>query len=554
MALVKTVEMRVLADAGDAQKKLDELDAKAKDLDGNDIKMRFRLEDGNAKAQMDEIRAKADALGYKDVSIKVKVDGAGRAIADLAAVKHEEDKVRDTGILNRIGGMLSIGNLGGMAGGALGAKVPFFGSVQTLGLLAPALGAVATELLGVASGFAAAAAGAGAFALLAMPAVKKVETALKDIQKGKSLASLHLTVDEKDAISGIEKLKTTFGKISTAFQPQAFKVFADGLRVINNLLPHVTQFATPFAGALDGLLQKLAKFTASKGFADWLKQFSTLVGPAVTSIGEGIGKVANAFGKLMTTMSGKDVAHAINIAFGGIAGTISVVASAIHRFMQNWDSMSSAARRGARDVASSFDSIRCGAGSPADDVASEFAQAGHVIASWVSAAGHYVTEVVSVFRSLPGRILGALGNLGGLLFNAGRAIVGGLIRGIESMAGAVGSAIGSLVGKIRSFLPFSPAKVGPLSGSGSPDIAGAKIAAMLAGGMNAGAPGVGRAAGRLAGAAAVTPATAGYGYGGDGGMHVHFHSLVASPQDARKMVQVLREYKRTGGNAALGIA
>lgn len=96
-SLVKTVEMRVLADAGDAQAKLDDLDAKAKDLDGNAIKMRFRLDDGDGKAQLDELQAKADKLGYKDVSIKVRVDGAGRAIAELDAVKHEADEASSGG-------------------------------------------------------------------------------------------------------------------------------------------------------------------------------------------------------------------------------------------------------------------------------------------------------------------------------------------------------------------------------------------------------------------------------------------------------------------------
>src|SRR6185437_9985617 len=107
MSLVKTVEMRVLADAGDAQAKLDELDAKAKDLDGNAIKMRFRLDDADGKAQLDAIRVKADELGFKDVSIKVRVDGAGRAVADLEAIKREADDAGGGGgLLGRIGGLL----------------------------------------------------------------------------------------------------------------------------------------------------------------------------------------------------------------------------------------------------------------------------------------------------------------------------------------------------------------------------------------------------------------------------------------------------------------
>lgn len=129
--------------------------------------------------------------------------------------------------------------------------------------------------------------------------------------------------------------------------------------------------------------------------------------------------------------------------------------------------------------------------------------------SAVSAVTGAVGRMVSFVRGIPGRILRALGNLGSLLYNAGRNVIQGLINGIKSMFGAVGGAIGNIVGFIRDHLPFSPAKVGPLSGRGSPLLAGRKIAAMLASGMADGVPGIGAAAGRLAGAAALVPAGAG---------------------------------------------
>jgi hypothetical protein len=121
------------------------------------------------------------------------------------------------------------------------------------------------------------------------------------------------------------------------------------------------------------------------------------------------------------------------------------------------------------------------------------------------------------------------------------------------MIGAVAGAIGGIVSKIRSFLPFSPAKEGPLSGMGSPDVAGAKIAWMLASGMDSGAGLVSRSAGRLAGAASIGAGMSG-GYGG-GDVHVHINGVVSDPNGvARQVVQVLREYKRHGGGSALGIA
>jgi len=129
--------------------------------------------------------------------------------------------------------------------------------------------------------------------------------------------------------------------------------------------------------------------------------------------------------------------------------------------------------------------------------------ASRAMSSLRSSVSSGISRVVSTVRGLPGRIRSALGNLGRLLYNAGRNVVQGLINGIKSMVGRLGSAMGDIAGKIRRFLPFSPAKEGPLSGSGSPDIAGAKIAEMVAGGMLSGTSAVAGAASGMAAAASV---------------------------------------------------
>lgn len=103
---------------------------------------------------------------------------------------------------------------------------------------------------------------------------------------------------------------------------------------------------------------------------------------------------------------------------------------------------------------------------------------------------------------------------GNLLYDAGRNIVSGLISGIKSMIGGAGSAISDVVSYISGFLPHSPAKWGPLSGSGSPQLAGARIGGMLADGMRSSLPRVGMASNRLAGAAALA---VGGGVGGPNG-------------------------------------
>ncbi|MGE7437941.1 phage tail tape measure protein [Kitasatospora sp. NPDC001175] len=122
---------------------------------------------------------------------------------------------------------------------------------------------------------------------------------------------------------------------------------------------------------------------------------------------------------------------------------------------------------------------------------------------------HLVGQALDDVVTTIGHIASGFGNL---LWDAGANIVRGLINGIRSMVGGVGRAISDVASTIRSYLPFSPAKVGPLSGSGSPDLAGAKIGTMVADGIHASVGTVSAATGRLAGAASLTaggPAFAG---------------------------------------------
>lgn len=92
-------------------------------------------------------------------------------------------------------------------------------------------------------------------------------------------------------------------------------------------------------------------------------------------------------------------------------------------------------------------------------------------------------SLLSFVRSIPSRITSALGNLGSLLRGAGRNVIQGLINGIRSMIGRVGSEMSNIASTIRSYLPFSPAKEGPLSGGGAPEVSGARIAETLGEGI-----------------------------------------------------------------------
>jgi phage-related protein len=56
---------------------------------------------------------------------------------------------------------------------------------------------------------------------------------------------------------------------------------------------------------------------------------------------------------------------------------------------------------------------------------------------WLGVVGGVINQIGAWFAGLPGRIAGALGALGGLLYGAGRDLIQGMINGIGAMANAI---------------------------------------------------------------------------------------------------------------------
>ncbi|MFI5561503.1 hypothetical protein ACIA2T_19670 [Amycolatopsis japonica] len=106
------------------------------------------------------------------------------------------------------------------------------------------------------------------------------------------------------------------------------------------------------------------------------------------------------------------------------------------------------------------------------------------LGNMVSAIGNGIREAVSWFVSLPGKILGALGDLGSRLFQSGASLIGGFINGITSRIGQAVSAVGGVLSRIRGMFPFSPAKEGPFSGRGWTLFSGMSIAESLGDGID----------------------------------------------------------------------
>ena len=105
-----------------------------------------------------------------------------------------------------------------------------------------------------------------------------------------------------------------------------------------------------------------------------------------------------------------------------------------------------------------------------------------------AAAG--IGGLISWLGGMPGRLINAMGDVGTQLYDAGYRIIGQFASGISAAVGAVTGAIGGVISKGLSLIPHSPAKEGPLSGSGWTDLyqGGQAVINQFAAGMTAGTP------------------------------------------------------------------
>ena len=64
--------------------------------------------------------------------------------------------------------------------------------------------------------------------------------------------------------------------------------------------------------------------------------------------------------------------------------------------------------------------------------------ANDAVAKIVDVVGKKIGETIDFFKSLPGKILAAVGNLGSTLYNAGRDLIQGLLNGVGSLISSIG--------------------------------------------------------------------------------------------------------------------
>lgn len=81
-------------------------------------------------------------------------------------------------------------------------------------------------------------------------------------------------------------------------------------------------------------------------------------------------------------------------------------------------------------------------------------------------------RILGFIKGIPGKIMDLFADAGSWLIDSGAALMNGFKQGIVNAVESVKKAVKGALQKVRDFFPFSPAKVGPFSGSGYTSVSG----------------------------------------------------------------------------------
>lgn len=270
-ALAKLPDATVNLNDDKAQAKLEELRMRLAALSAS---VGVEIDPTEALTAMRVIRTELDALGARSPKIDVRVDIA-RASAELGVLSAEVDKVAGKG--GGDGGFAGLASSIDGSAGSISALIPL--GITLGAVLAPIVAVLTGGVLAVAGAFGAAAVGAAAFALVALPVIKNIKAGVGPA--GEALLAL----------------KNGFHELSVALQPQILALVTSALQLAVTFLPVVAEFAQAAAKGFSDLLASSGPLVGQiKSIASG---FAALSGPAIVAIGQMFGALAVAAGKLL---------------------------------------------------------------------------------------------------------------------------------------------------------------------------------------------------------------------------------------------------------------
>lgn len=243
--------------------------------------------------------------------------------------------------------------------------------------------------------------------------------------------------------------------------PQIVSNIANGISaaagvLLDTGLQIIVAIGTGLVNAVPTLLANIPQILQAVWDAFVAYQWVTLGGTLVTSIGEGIAALGSQIPTKLKGFFDQAVNHAGEFVSNMAAKGLQAGSDFLLNIAANLSQMPGR-------VAGWFSEIIFNAAGLVSSLGAKASAAGQGFLSGIQGG---FNAAVSFVASIPGRVIGAIGDLGGLLVNSGRSLINGFVSGIKSAIGGAVSAVSGAVSQIRSFFPFSPAKRGPFSGHG----------------------------------------------------------------------------------------
>ena len=584
MADENYVEIGIRAKDDGASAELDDIKLKIDELRNKIAEMRVGLKgDDETMLRLDRLDIKLTRLGEKVARPDVAPEGIARTEAELSLVEHSMDKINRQSAGAGARGVISK-FLNGAAGNVPGGPAGLAGIAAGITILAGQI----TSILGP---LAAAGIGIGAFAALAIPAIRSVTSAYSGITTAQSaysqavarqkldpttanaqaaktaldnlkLAWQNLDPVTRSAVRGIQGISSEFSGLAQRIAPEVLKIFNDLLPGIHQLIGDLGPFAAAIGPVLDKMAKSFSQFTTSAGFKQFLDSMLKISPQAVLTIGEGLAKIAIAIGKVLEASAKGNGLKDLARDFGILARTVQVLGDVLVFLAKTSEANIGIVIRVIKDLIEAAKNlyrwwidawhfIQDAMSRAQSNISGQIS----IVIGWIKTAGQWVARVfgtdiphwigvaVQWFQQLPGKILGAVSNFGSLLYSAGQALLQGLIGGIESVVGSVihtVESVGSgILGAIKHALGIgSPSKEGIAIGANFGD---SIVMGMLSrtGRINTAARGLGTAA--------LTGGAGGFGAGAGGAQRIIIDFNFAGGDD--DLVRLMRRAIRVRGGS-----
>jgi hypothetical protein len=331
----------------DAKPDMDALKARLTDLSHQNAEMRATVDDADAAAKLDKIRAQLLDLDKRTANPKITMQSAVRAEAQAHALEAAmaklssgaddagthldklDAKVKSSGdqadgargrfsaLRAAING-LTLGLPSGVGEMTMWQKAMVAANVAT-GIGEPLVAGLTVAVGGLASGLAAAGAGAGLFGVVAKQVWTQTTTAITGYQtavaavasattkasratalKQEKTAWDGLTVSQRGFAQQLMGTQSAWKGFIAAASPGVIGVLSQGLGMVPRALALIKPLLDPVETALATLLGKLGSAEWSTGLQSFIKMIGQNTGPAIIKLGTAVGHIAVGIGGILT--------------------------------------------------------------------------------------------------------------------------------------------------------------------------------------------------------------------------------------------------------------